>query len=399
MKQNKQGITVKALIGLLPVQLLEQIAEATEVNRHVKKLNGETMFQLLLMSVLNSERVSLRVMEDLYASKQFQVYAGLKQGDSTRYTSLSDRLMTIKVEFFEQLFKATYQRMSEHFKAPEMKQRLIMRYDSTSIAASAKLLQIGMVNGMPDKNQQHRINQIKVTIGFDGLLSRSVAVYHTQPYLGEDKALGEAILSSSCSKDSILVFDRGLKKRTTFATLSKQGKTFITRINPTRQYQVLKTLHDVKGKSTETLKLISDEQVYLYHRDKRKLKVAFRLIRAQSKLTGEKMFFLSNEYQLDACSLTEIYKSRWEIEVFFRFLKQEMNLKHFTSYSLNGIQVMLYVILIAAMLIMLYKRLNNIKSYKRAKLLFIEALDTEIVRRIVVLCGGDPNRSAYLTPT
>ena len=101
---------------------------------------------------------------------------------------------------------------------------------------------------------------------------------------------------------------------------------------------------------------------------------------------------------MDAASITEIYKRRWDIEVFFKFLKQEMNLKHFISYSENGIKVMLYIILIAAMLIMLYKKLNQLDSYKRAKKLFIEELDTELVKEIVIACGGDPAKSQYLNP-
>jgi hypothetical protein len=60
---------------------------------------------------------------------------------------------------------------------------------------------------------------------------------------------------------------------------------------------------------------------------------------------------------------------------------------------------MLYVQLIAAMLIMLYKKLNNLPSYKRAKLKFIEAINNEIIRLIVQICGGDPNLKQYLNST
>jgi transposase len=396
-KHTTNGITVKSLLNLLPTHLLEEKARETEVNKHVKKLSGEVMFQLLLMGVLNSDRSSLRMMADLYKKRVFQLYASIEKGSSTKHTSLSDRLKTINVSFFEQMFEASYEQLSKHFPAPLIKKKLVLRYDSTSISASAKLLESGMFNGLTNKKSgEHHFWQIKATIGFDGLYPRSVKMYNEQAYLSEDRALGKAIKEQAYTKDSVIVFDRGLQKRATFAEFSKAGKAFITRINPTKGYRVIKDLNPVRGIKTERLSFISDQQVYL---DTDKNKIPFRLIKAKNKDTQEELFFLTTIFDLPAQDIALIYKSRWDIEVFFRFLKQELNLKHFISYSNNGIQVMLYVILIAAMLIMIYKKLNNIDTYKSAKIQFMDGLNTEITRIIVIMCGGDPNRTSYLDHT
>jgi hypothetical protein len=379
------------------LEILDSKAEQTQVDRNVKKLFGREMFLLLLMSVLENERVSLRVMEDLYNSNKFQFFAGQDSKRKTKFTSLSDRLINIKAEFFEELFKATYQILSKNFKAEQIKKHSIVRFDSTCISASAKLLHEGMVNGSPNtKTKQYAIRQIKFTIGFDGLLATTVNVYSEQKYLAEDISLGETILAYGASKKSIAVFDRGLKKRITFGEFSKQDKFFVTRINPTKSYQIISTNEDVQNIQSESLELISDHWVYLFHQDKIKFKVPFRLIQAKQKQEGQLLFFVTNIKELDALTITEIYKSRWDIEVFFRFLKQEMNLKHFASFSLNGIKVMLYIQLIASMLIMLYKKFNNIDGYKRAKIRFVQALDIEITRLIVEICGGNPDKTPYL---
>ncbi len=398
MKKHKEkGITVKALLNLLPTHLLEEKATETEVNKHVKKLTGEVMFQLLLMGVLNSERLSLRVMADLYKKRQFQLYSSIEEGSTTKHTSLSDRLKTINVSFFQEMFEASYQQLSKHFPAPLIKKKLVLRYDSTSISASAKLLESGMFNGLVNRESgEHRFWQVKATIGFDGLYPRSINVYNEQAYLAEDLALGKSIKEQAYTKDSIIVFDRGLKKRATFGEFFKAGKAFITRINPTKGYKVIKDVYPVAKLNTGSLAFISDQQVYL---EKDKNKIPFRLIKAKNKNSEEELFFLTTIFDLPAQDIALIYKSRWDIEVFFRFLKQELNFKHFTSYSNNGIQVMFYVILIAAMLIMIYKKLNNIESYKSAKIQFMDGLDTEITRMIVIICGGDPNKTAYLNPT
>lgn len=392
-----KGLKAKDIIALLPLDILDSKAEQTRVDRNVKKLYGRDIFLLLLMAVLDSERVSLRVMEDLYSSHKFQFFAGELTKRKTKFTSLSDRLINIKADFFEELFKVTYQILSKNFKAEQIKKHAIIRFDSTCVSASAKLLHMGMVNGSPNtKTNKYAIRQIKFTIGFDGILPTTATVYNQQKHLGEDITLGQTILEYGADKNDFAVFDRGLKKRITFGKFSKQQKLFVTRINPTKSYQVIKTHKNVEKVKSESLELLSDEWVYLFHSDKIKFKVPFRLIKAKRKQDDQILFFVTNNKNLDALSITEIYKSRWDIEIFFRFIKQELNLKHFTSFSLNGIKVMLYVQLIASMLIMLYKKFNNIDGYKRAKIRFVRALDIEITRLIVEICGGDPDKTPLL---
>ena len=89
--------------------------------------------------------------------------------------------------------------------------------------------------------------------------------------------------------------------------------------------------------------------------------------------------------------IAQIYRARWEIETFFKFLKQHFNLKHFMSHNANGIQVVLYMTLIAAMLIYVFKKVNEIESYKIAKLKFALQLELELTKILIELCGGDPH--------
>src|SRR5207253_1506801 len=101
----------------------------------------------------------------------------------------------------------------------------------------------------------------------NGILPTAVNVYSEQKHLAEDITLGETILAYSASKNSIVVFDRGLKKRITFGEFSKQEKLFVTRINPTKSYQIIRSNQEVENVKSESLELISDEWVYLFHQD------------------------------------------------------------------------------------------------------------------------------------
>jgi transposase len=120
------------------------------------------------------------------------------------------------------------------------------------------------------------------------------------------------------------------------------------------------------------------------------VEVPFRLIIGQRKGEPNQVFwFITNEFDLSAKDIAEAYRRRWDIEVFFRFLKQELNVRHLVSLNKRGIEVMLYMTLIVSMLVLIYKHANEI-GYKTAKRRFTMEMRNLIIAMIVVECGGDP---------
>lgn len=71
---------------------------------------------------------------------------------------------------------------------------------------------------------------------------------------------------------------------------------------------------------------------------------------------GKNLLFLSICWELTLAELIDIYRKRWDIEVFFRFLKQELNLSHLVSMNENGLQMIIYMTLIVAMLLWYIKK-------------------------------------------
>lgn len=375
---------------------LAELALETKVDVQVKKLDGQTMLKLLLYGVLSNDRVSLRVLEEAYESQRFKTYAGIANEQTTAHSTLSDRLRHIKVGFFEQVYQRVLKRFGEEVQPPYQTENgvkfRVNRVDSTLVSCSAKLLSIGMVNGRRKKtNEPNRFKQVKFTLGFNGLLPQVAHIHTAQSDLADDRPLAEAVRALSIEPDSVAVFDRGLKSRKVMASFVKEGRYFVTRINRTQQYEVVEkqALPDIH--QTDTLELISDQTVRLAINGNISKKVLFRLIIARSLQSGETLYFLSNLFEVSAVDVTEIYRLRWEIEVFFRFLKQEMNFSHMLSRDLNGIQVMLYVTLIAAALIMVFRRRNRINSYKIAKIRFVNQLYDDLIKIVIQFCGGDPS--------
>jgi transposase len=136
------------------------------------------------------------------------------------------------------------------------------------------------------------------------------------------------------------------------------------------------------------LTVLKDLRVYLYKTGNNIVEYPFRLLITQNE-KGKMFWFLTNRFDLSCEEIINIYRHRWDIEVFFRFLKQELNFRHFISVNENGIRILLYMTLILSILILIYKKINGY-GYKTAKRRFAMEFRDIITDLIVVYCGGNP---------
>ena len=387
--ENK--IAVKEILGFISDEKLDFFAQETMVDWNVKKLHGKELFKLCVFGVLNENRASSRVFENFYENSFFRNYAQIKEGKTVSHSSIADRIGNIEVKYFELLYNHTVDVFQDKLNKKD-KVKLSL-YDSTITSLSASLLHFGMKNGMKNKKGEQGRNSIKFTIGFNGL-PFNVKFHQDQKMISEDLALGNILEEHISDKKDIAVFDRGMKERKTMVEMSENQKYFVTRIYKASKYVVEKnsseTLLNIEN---ETIKLVKHSKVHLFS-NKKKTKQVFRLVEAILKSDGEKILFLSNlpEDEFTPEQIADIYKSRWDIERFFRFIKQNLNFKHYFSRQWNGIKVMIYIILIASILLLAYIKLNELKGYKIPKMSFCNQLQNEIINQIIIHCGGNPSK-------
>lgn len=386
----ERKLSVSKLIKMVPQELLENLAEDIKVDYQVKHLHGALMFKLFLFSILKSERLSTRLMELFYNSSEFKVFSG-KGGHTTRHSSIADRIKSIDSKYFAEIFESVRGILEKQIRKKGKKIMEILRFDSTLVSIGAKLVNYGFYAGKKASKGSGK-KQIKFTIGLKEAFPCDAHLHASQVQINEDIALREAIIKSTHTKESIVVFDRGLQKRKSFAEFDNSNLCFITRANEYIKFEQIELFKKIKGRKTQTLVFDSDLLVYLYDGDNKQINIPFRLIKAKSKQNGEPILFLTNNKSLTAHEITEIYRRRWDIEVFFRFIKQELNFDHTFSYNENGTKVMMYMILITAMLIVYYKKANRIEGYKIAKLKLTDELQMEIIKDIVVAYGGDQKK-------
>ena len=281
-KQELKKIPPRELLSLLPKEMLESITEQTGVDVQVKHLFAPMLVYLFILAILEDEDSSLQSLTDLYNSPQFSFFSG-KGGHKTAKSSLSDRLASINCEFFKNLHAYYIEALQAKYgKALKKKRHDITRFDSTMVSLCAALTEIGMTVGAKPKKGEGMV-QIKVSLGLNGFLPKTVKVFTDQAHLSEEKALKEAIEFSKPENDGAITFE-----------------------------------------------------------------------------------------------ITDIYRRRWDIEVFFRFLKQYAGLRSLLSTKENGITAVMYLRLIVGTMIWAYINVNDLKEYKRAKSEFKRAVQWEI---------------------
>lgn len=378
----------KDIIEYISDEELDFLSLETKVNHQVKKLDGALVFKLILFSLLEHDKPSLRVMEQIFNSSAFKFHSNTNHL-TTKYNSLSDRLSAINSDYFERIFHLLF----EKFNSELGEQKSLQKYDSTMIAISSKLVDWGLRVGSKTNKRQ-----LKVTIGLHGSLPCDFKIFTENKYNCEDLTIPEVILNYRNKNSSIVTFDRGVQKRKTFVDLNDNHLLFVTRINTNATHHVIKALKITEeNKETETLRIIEDLEINFNDRENRKkFDTPFRLIKTENKETSEKLYFVTNNFELETKEILELYKQRWEIEVFFRFIKQQLNFSQLVNRNLNGIKVMIYMTLILASMIIIYKRKNNLKGYKIVKMKIANELQNELIKEIVIMTGGDISKISHI---
>jgi len=144
---------------------------------------------------------------------------------------------------------------------------------------------------------------------------------------------------------TILIMDRGFMHFGWFSELNRSGVTFVTRTKIDTEYEVVEQ-REVAGKG-----ILSDELIRLTsYKSRKRYPELLRVVTIETD-EGKRLEFLTNNRALAASTIAEIYKDRWQIEVFFKLIKQNLHIKTFIGTSTNAVWTQIWTAMIAMVLI------------------------------------------------
>ena len=139
--------------------------------------------------------------------------------------------------------------------------------------------------------------------------------------------------------DSIISFDRAYIDFKWLYTLDQRKVWFVTRSKSTIQYRIIGQHQPITNKQ-----VTRDEKIELIIESTRaKYPKAFRLVCYTDPDTGKNYEFITNNMKLAASTIAGIYKSRWQIELFFKWIKQNLKIKSFLGTSQNAVLTQIWV--------------------------------------------------------
>jgi len=145
--------------------------------------------------------------------------------------------------------------------------------------------------------------------------------------------------------ESITVFDRGYNDFSLYWHIHQKGAFFVTRMRTNCQFEVLQT------EQFDHPDLISDSIIrFTGTKSSEHYGDNIRLVKVRS-LDGETIGFLTNNRDLSAEAISEIYRERWNIELFFKAIKQNLKIKTFVGTSKNAVMTQVYTALISILLL------------------------------------------------
>lgn len=151
--------------------------------------------------------------------------------------------------------------------------------------------------------------------------------------------------------DSILLVDRAYIDYEWLYSLTKNKLFFVTRTKINMKYTVLGQQEPPENKG-----VISDCHVRLdnYYQG-RDYPDPLRLVTVSDPDTGEQITFMTNNFSFDAITIAELYKSRWQIEIFFKWIKQNLKIKSFLGTSENAVMTQIWAAMIYYLLLSFIK--------------------------------------------
>lgn len=221
---------------------------------------------------------------------------------------------------------------------------------------------------------------IKLHVGLDhdGMLPAFVTVTEGKTH---DITAARAL---RLPKGSIVAVDRGYTDYAWYNQLNSNDIFFVTRQRKNARYRVIE-----RRKVDRSKGLSCDQTIQLMGTKAHNCPIALRRVGFKDPETGIHYVFLTNNFHLAASTIADIYKSRWQVELFFKWIKQNLKIKSFLGTSRNAVMTQIWIALCIYLLLSYLKFASKISGslYQSLRLLQLNLFER---RDLLALLRGDP---------
>jgi len=188
---------------------------------------------------------------------------------------------------------------------------------------------------------------------------------------------------------SFYIVDRGFLDFERLFRFHEAGSFFVTRgkanLKAQRRYS-----HPVD----RTSGLICDQTIVLTGFYSHKgFQTPLRRIRFKDPKTGKRLIFLTNNFALPALTITNLYRCRWQVELFFKWIKQHLRIKQFYGTSENAVKTQIWIAVSVYVLVAIVKKRLNISAslYEMLQILSLTMFEKTSLNTLLETVGAPQN--------
>jgi len=370
---NKHNTILGQMIALISRSGFEKLVKEHKTEHGAKGLKSWTQFVTMLFSQLSGQHGLRSIEQGMNNQRNGWYHLGITNTErevkrsTLSYANTHRSSDLFKALFFSLLIQCESLRGNHGFRFKNP----LYSIDSTTIDLCLNLF--------PWADFREGKSGIKLTVKLDHQGKIPCFVIESNAREHDTKKVREVPYEPG----DVLVFDRGYTDYKYFSMICEKKAYFVTRLKKNAKYKRVK-----KNAVKEGGNIISDYEIIIPTLSK---EIILRKIISRDPKTKKRIVLLTNNLKWSSETIAGVYKERWQIELFFKAIKQNLKIKRFYGNSKNAVMTQIWIALIAYLLFYLLKMKS--KNYELSFTNFISVIKTMLFQRVSFydfLCGISP---------
>jgi len=373
---NKNITRFSQLMNYFPTNTFKKIIKSEQADKYVKKFKTMNLMNIMLYGQIVQAKSMRRVVEGFNSHSHCHYHLNTK---TIKRSTFSEALSKRSVEPFKQICELLMAKVNGKEKK-ECKE-IISIIDSSPISLKGKGFEWAL------ENKTNRTTGLKLHLELRSDTNSPTYVNITAPNIND---ITDAKTHIKIQKGTTYVIDKGYVDYDWWFEINEEEAFFVTRTKTNTAKKVVKELKISQGNQA-TIK--SDQIIHLTNsrpRAGKKNKYANKDIRLVTIFREDKkpMEIITNDFKRNAQEIADLYKQRWQIELYFKWIKQKLKLKSYFGQSENAVKIQIYTALISYLLMKLmqqasktWSKLIDLQTWLQHGLFVKDSINTNYYRR------------------
>ena len=323
------------ILRFIPRSIFESAVQEHQTEKHAKGMTSWSQFIALLFCHLGGARSLREIVGGLAASEGKLKHLGLDRAPTRSTLAYANQHRPW------QLYKSMFDRLAAvcRDEAKEKKRKFRFKHPLLTLDATVIPVCVSMFEWASYVKTKGAVKLHMVLDNASFLPQYAVIT----PGKTADVTAAKKM---EFTRGTMLVFDRGYEDHGWWRKLNATGVYFVSRLKDSTRYVIVET-----RPAAPDINILHDEVVILANGKEPADSMRLRRIEVWLEDKQDSMVFVTNHLKLAASTIAAIYKDRWQIELFFKAIKQSLRIKTFIGTSENAVQTQIWTALIAMLLV------------------------------------------------